>query len=550
MHSDDATTVALIARLASALPERVALSDEHGTQLRFGALWDQIRGLAGVLRERGIRKGDRVVIHAPNSIAWSLWEYAAQAAAAVPVGVGMQWTSDHVRTVLADCDARALVIQNEELLSKLGPTDRQALVCVLEADSGNGRGTTSWVSHAELVAGGNAISDLPKLSADDPATIVYTSGSTGTPKGIMHTHRGVMAAVDAIVDLFPELVGGRLALSWMPMEHLFQRILNLVSFAFHMETRVLLDPSKLISSARDLRPTYLAGVPLVYERLLAAIDSDPDSFADWRRELRLMIVGSAPISRKLLERFWARGYPILQAYSTSECIVPIAANTLSANRIGSVGRPLPSYDLRILDDGEIEVRGPGVFCGYYGLETEVDSVVDAEGYFKTGDIGDVDRDGYLFITGRSDDFFKTSTGRRVSPFEVESAYQQCELIEKVVVFGRAQKHVVGLVQLAARGAEVLARRLGLDATNPFAWSQDERMAEAVLQEMRKHEGTLDVYKRVRAVALLPHPFRVETGELTPTLKVRRDVVEQRYQSVLAALFEGKAARADGGHAAS
>jgi long-chain acyl-CoA synthetase len=251
----------------------------------------------------------------------------------------------------------------------------------------------------------------------------------------------------------------------------------------------------------------------------------------------------------MLERFDALGFPIRQAYSTSECIVPIAANTLPDNRIGSVGRPHHGYAFKLSPDGEIRVRGPGVFTGYLGEEAKLASRFDDEGYFKTGDYGYLDEDGYLFVTGRGDDFFKTSTGRRIAPFEVESAYKQCELIEHIVVVGHARKHLLGIVQLERRRAQALAARLGIAGRDLGDWCNDERMRSAVLQEMRRHETGLDPYKRVRGIMLLPRALSVEAGELTSTLKLRREVILRRCLPELEALFGSGSTDAGGKHAA-
>lgn len=544
------TTVGLLARLAIEVPERVAfstgLSTDRASRLTFSELWDQVQSLASSLAALGVRRGDRVAIRLPNSIEWVLWEHAAQALAAVPVGIGVQWSSEQVGEVLQSCGATVLVVETPAALHGIAAAclERCRVLSVLEPATAEPP-SHPVVAHAELLGRSRSATVLAECKAADPATIIYTSGSTGKPKGIMHTHARVMTTVAALADYFPELEGGRLALGWMPMEHLFQRIFNLVSLAFALETRMVRDATKLIAMLCDLRPSYFIGVPFVYEQLLHAIERSPSDFAAWKRELRLMVIGSAPTSTELLERLAALGLPVLQGYSTSECLVPIAGNSLSANRLGSVGRPHPSYALRLSDAGEICVRGPGVFDGYYGDEQR--AAFDADGYFRTGDIGYLDQDGYLYVGGRRDDFFKTSTGRKVSPLEVESAYKRSPLIEHIIVVGQGRKHLAALVQLEQGAAQALADRLGLPGGDPATsprehWSNDERMKAAVLEEMREHESGLDRYKRVRGIVLLPRPLAVESGELTSTLKLRRDVVIKRYAVLLDALFTTLEAR--------
>ncbi|HMJ15281.1 MAG TPA: AMP-binding protein, partial [Polyangiaceae bacterium] len=474
------TTVGLLARLAADFPEQIAFSNDDTSRVTCSELWIQLQTLASALVGFGVRGGDRVAICLPNCLEWTLWEYASQALAAIPVGIGVQWSKEHVNDVLSHCGATVVVVENEAALRGFAATtlDRCRLICTLEP-SGMDPGRRSYITHRELMDRGRHATALVHCTPADPATIIYTSGSTGRPKGIMHTHGRVMAAVAALAGYYPELEGGRLALGWLPMEHLYQRIFNLVSLAFVLETRMVRDVGKLVTLLGELRPSYFTGVPFVYEQLLYAMERSPRDFVSWQRELRLMIIGAAPTGVEMLDRLAALGLPVRQAYSTSECLVPIACNTLSDNRTGSVGRPHPSYDLRISDAGEISVKGPGVFTGYVGDEERASSLFDAEGYFSTGDFGYLDQDGYLYVTGWREDFFKTSTGRRISPFEVESAYKRAKLIEHVIVVGHGRKHLVALVQLQSSAAEALAAKLELASADHEQWSRDERMNAAV-----------------------------------------------------------------------
>lgn len=546
------TSAGLFAQLAAELPDSVVFSDERGTRLTCLELWQKIEALAQAMTSIGVRRGDRVAIRSYNNIEWSLWEYAAQYIAAVPVGIGAQWSDRQTNDVLSDCDATVLVVQDADSLSAIAPErlERCRLVCVIEPVRANTRRPSNWIAHGDVIHSSGRGALTPQCNAEDAATIIYTSGSTGKPKGIMHTHARVMAAVRSLCGYFAELSGGSRALSWMPMEHLFQRILNLVSLSFGLDTRILSNPSNLIASVRDVCPTYFAGVPFVYEQMLQAIESSPESFAACRAELRLMIVGAAPTSRDMLARFMELGFPIRQAYSTSECLVPIAANTLGDNRLGSVGRPNSEYAIRLADDGEIRVKGPGVFAGYLDQSADQSAALfDEDGYFKTGDFGYLDHDGYLFVTGRREDFFKTSTGRKIAPFEVESTYKRSPWIEHIVVVGQGRRHPVAIIQLKAQPAAALVESLGLDSADPERWACDERMKSAVLNELRKHDADLEPYKRVRAIVLLAQPLRVETGELTATLKVRREVVTARCEAQLSALRDGDDPGAGGKHAA-
>lgn len=528
------TTVELLRRLAEAHRDRVAFSGDPSEQpITFGAFWRRVSSLATGLRTRGVQPGDRVAIALPSCIDWSVWEHASQLVGAVPVGLGLLWSREHTAAVLADCKPTVIVLPEPSALSVLDPeTVGQCRLVCLRNGADTMRSGSTLCGQADLYENATGHEAVDLCQADSPATIIYTSGTTGKPKGVVHTHARVLAAVHAILELFPELQGSRLALSWMPMEHLFQRMLNLVALSLGIESSILPEPRNLLSAARSLRPTFLAGVPLIFEQLLREAKATPGSFDSWRRELVVMIVGSAPISRDVLQELQRLSFPVTQAYSTSECLVPIASNTLSANRLGSVGKPLRHYELKISEAGEILVRGLGVFNGYYGSsKQQTAALFDEHGFYHTGDLGYLDDDGYLFITGRSTDLIKTANGRKISPFEIETAYKQSPRIEQIVVSGHGRPHLAALVQLDEKWTGELRSALGVSGDGG-RWADDERSIGAVLSEMQRYETSLDAYKRVRRIAVLLQPLSVERGELTSTFKLRRDVIEQRYQEKL------------------
>jgi long-chain acyl-CoA synthetase len=418
------------------------------------------------------------------------------------------------------------------------------------------------------------------------ATLLYTSGTTGSPKGILYRQEQLAVACRAILDEFPTIsdTGGK-TICWLPMAALFQRMMNYVALAGGISIYFVEDPRDVVNVAKEVQPTYFVGVPRFFEKMYQGIQQELSTKPRWVRtlveallargttaagtrsrrrriglrhafrslvlrrlrgvlghRLRFMITGSAPTPIWMLEYFHRMGILLLEAYGLSENTVPMAANRPDAFRFGSVGRVFAVNDVRVADDGEILVRGPGLFDGYRGAEAGIDERFTEDGFYRTGDLGRIDGDGYLFITGRKSEIFKTSTGRWVAPAQVEATYKKIPYVEQIVVIGRGQRFPVALVSINEQLLASALRRRGrpMPAGPDCRDSASTQVFQSRMAADFEAAGTeLASHEQVHHFALLPSPLTFEGGELTPSLKLRRDVIERKYRALIDELYTEK-----------
>ena len=422
------------------------------------------------------------------------------------------------------------------------------------------------------------------VAPSDLATIVYTSGTTGDPKGVMLSHANIVSNLLATIGWIG-LEPGDVALSFLPLSHVFER---LVLFRFLYDGVTVYFAEALTTVARDLgqvRPTIMTGVPRVFEKVHAAIldvvgkmHGPRRALADWalavgletarldlagrpipaiRRvqrgladrlvlgkmrarmggRLKFVVSGSAPLSTKVGEFFFSIGLPILEAYGLTETSPGITGNPPDAPRLGTVGKPLPGVEVGIAPDGEILVRGPNVMQGYY-QRPEATSEVLVDGWLRTGDIGELSPDGYLTITDRKKDLIVTSGGKKIAPQPLENQLKTDPLVAEAVLIGEQRKFPAALIVPDFARLVEWASRVGL----PGTLSRDELVGRPEVQRLYQDildrlNESLAQFERVKRFVVLPSEFTMERGELTPTMKVRRQVVEQRWKAAIDTLYE-------------
>jgi long-chain acyl-CoA synthetase len=508
----------------------------------IGSTWVEYRAeierVAVGLHREGLLPGDRMLILIPTSREWEIARHAALMNGAIIVGLDprasaqeIAWVMDHAQVNWALSLMAALPVMGDSRLRDL----KHAVV--LDAAAPRTANYLPWTSLAGSdPPPGGFIRELgDQRSPEDVATIIYTSGTTGLPKGIAVTHRQLLVACEAIAELYTELEEGDTTVCWLPLSALFQRMVNLVAMARGLTTYFLDDPRNIFESLDEIRPALLIGVPRFYQKLLETLrHTDPEASARWRRRLKFMVSGSAPISTAILQELQARGILVLEAYGISENTVPMAANTCRHYRFGTVGRPLPQNEIRFEPDDEILVRSPGLFAGYYREAFPTDRFTE-DGFYRTGDCGYLDPDGYLCLTGRKAEIIKTSTGRRISPVAVETIYGQIPFIDQIAVFGDGQKYLVALIALdRAQIDPFLAASGAGPAEDPHSGEQIKRW---LLREMQQLEEQLSVYERVMAVGILSEPLTESRGELTAAGKLRRKVIAANYAHLLKQLFQ-------------
>ncbi|HET9788511.1 MAG TPA: long-chain fatty acid--CoA ligase [Pyrinomonadaceae bacterium] len=554
---------------------------------------ERVRHVALGLAALGIRRGDRVALLSENRPEWSITDLAILSLGAINVPIYTTQAIDQIRYILTDSGARAIFLSNRRLYKHARPAlDRLGFLENLiffdaEGSEGVDRAMTLDALEAEgrEQARHKPLAFAEYLSAvrpQDLATIIYTSGTTGEPKGVMLSHHNFISNILAITDGLP-ISSTDVALSVLPLSHIFERTGFYVFCYNGMSVYYAASFDQVGENLREVRPTVMTAVPRLFEKVYHRIVKKGMSEKGWKRKvfiralavgqryaelkdknqrvprtlamqqriasrlvfskwregvggrLRYFVSGGAPLSPALSYAFLAAGIPVLQGYGATEtCIV--SANRPDSNHVGSVGLPFDCIELAIAEDGEILIRGPNVMQGYYG-QPEATAAVMKDGWFATGDVGHLDELGRLYITDRKKDLFKLSNGKYVAPQLIESFIKQSEFVSQVVVVGTGRKQPAALIVpeweavkqgLSAQGEEFPQDREEL--------SQLPAAIKMVQRDVAALTGELADYERIRRIALLPDEFSIDNGELTPTLKVKRRVIDEKFGELIDALY--------------
>jgi len=423
-----------------------------------------------------------------------------------------------------------------------------------------------------------------QITPDDLATIIYTSGTTGEPKGVMLTHSNL---VSNLIDSSGHLSFGEhdTALSVLPLSHVFER--QAMYMYLHQGIAVYFAESlqTVGPNLREVSPTVLVGVPRIFEKIYARIRERAAEagrvsavllawsvsvardyallvtahqpvpaflkmkhaiasklvFSKWQRafggRMRLLVSGGAAMPEDLSYIYIGAGIPIVQGYGLTETSPVITASRIEDNRVGTVGKVIPNVDIRIAEDGEIEVHGPNVMRGYYNKPEETRAVFTADGWFKTGDIGTIDEDGFLRITDRKKELFKTSGGKYISPQPIEQAIKGSRFVSQVVLIGAERKFPAALIVPVWEQLESYCKLKGIEVKSRSELCRHPRIIDLIQRQIDGLTPNLAKYEKIKKVALLENEFTIEGGELTPTLKVKRRVIDQKYRDVIEKLYE-------------
>jgi long-chain acyl-CoA synthetase len=563
---NERTTVGLFFRQAARLGDRTLVRHHDGETWR-GHSWKHMSGLtlrvASRLVGEGVGAGDRVVIMADNRLEWLYCDLAIQAAGAVTVPIYPSTPARTAQTIVEDAGAR-LGFVGDDLRDRL----HMERLVGLDAD------LPAWVAaeaDPELLAEVQARSAA--LVPDDLATLVYTSGTTGVPKGVMLPHRTFVDMARSCLEVF-HIGPDDESLSFLPYSHVFERINGIfVGLAAGGSTWIGRGVPSLVDDLGECRPTVMVSVPRVYEKMhqqvMAVVREQPPhrraifrwAMGQGRRRmrgqgaplhaiadrvvlgplrkrltggrLRFFVSGGAPLSAEVESFFWALGVKILNGWGMTETASGATSNTEQRHRFETVGPPLPGVEIRIADDGEILVRSPGNMTGYYHNPDATAETLE-DGWVRTGDIGEMD-DGFLRITDRKKELLKTAGGKFVAPAPMETRLMQDSAIERAVVIGDERPYVTALIVPDWKTLEVEHGVMG----RPEDLCADERALAVVQRSVDEVNRDLGSWETIKYFALLPDDFTEESGELTPTLKVKRRVVQERYRERIESMYQGK-----------
>ncbi len=564
-------------------------------------LADRVRRTALGLQELGVKPGDRVAIFSENRPEWAIADYACLSACLADVPLYPNLPGEQAAYILRDAGVVAMFVSDAAQASKIAgvrancPTLRTVITFAAERHAG------ADLTLAELEARGASVDDETRRAAyrsragavtpDDVATLIYTSGTTGEPKGVMLTHDNLYSNVMASASCIPFESSGDVCLSFLPLSHIFERMAGhylmhhvgcSIAYAESIDT-VPID-------MQTVRPTLVLSVPRLYEKMYARVLENALSGGAvkkrifyWARgvaerwadvklagdepkgllarqyaiaqklvfsklqartggRLRYFVSGGAPLAPEINKFFYAAGLVILEGYGLTETSPVIAVNTPGAFRIGSVGRPIPGSEVTVAADGEILTRGPHVMKGYYNRPDATSDAIDGEGWFHTGDIGEL-RDDFLAITDRKKDIIVTAGGKNIAPQPIENLIKTNKYVSQAVVIGDKRKFAVVLVVPNWEQVEKYAKYKNV------IWTERRQLLEmpTIRAKMEKEVfgqlSGLANFERPKKVALLEHDFSIERGELTPTLKVKRRVIDKTYRSVIDSLYDSEPAHA-------
>jgi long-chain acyl-CoA synthetase len=518
--------------------------------------WEQYRAdalaCAAALAEADIRPGDRVGLLAENCPEWLITDMGILTAAAVNVPPHSPLSARQVHFQLLDAGARWLFVSNQEQLDKARQIHRELPdlqgIVVFDAACA-GPDALAWCSF--LQRGRQALprfrDELARrqaaLTSEDLATIMYTSGTTGNPKGVMLTHGNLVSNACACLEASPYEPGSVL-LSWLPYSHIYARL------AEHYESLVsgilvclAESADTVVQNLAEVMPTHLCAVPRFYEKVLAAVASpDPAVTAKKLKTLfgpriNWLSSGGAPLSKPVAEAFHAAGLLLLQGYGLTESSPVISFNRKTSHKLGTVGKPIPGVEMKIAPDGEVLTRGPHVMKGYWNNPKATAEAIQ-DGWLYTGDLGSLDDEGFLTITGRKKEMMVLSNGKKVVPPNLEGLLVANDSIDQALVCGEGKPYLTALIvpNWANVRKAMQAQGKNVDGEAPEQFAQDRNVREFMRQQIDAALKDEAHWEQIRKFALLPNPFTVAGDELTVSLKLRRNVVLGKYASVVEGMY--------------
>lgn len=587
------TVLAVLSRTARAHADAPALRakrDGAWQTIRWSEYESGVRAVARGLMALGLEPKKGVVILGYNRPEWFLAHLGAIAAGAVPAGIYTTSTAEQCRYIAAHAEAQVAVVENRESLLRILPVRdqlpelRRIVLMEGEPEASEAGVVLSW-SELLAAAEGTAVEALEaRLEAqgpDDPATLIYTSGTTGEPKAVMLSHRNLTWTGHALTST-AEVTHQDVIISYLPLSHIAEQVVSLLGpistgactyFAESLE--------KLAENLREVRPTFFFAVPRVWEKVQAGIQAAGSKAPPLRRRIaawarrqglaggyadqegrsrpllyplaerlvfskvrqrlgldraRYCSVSAAPVARDTLDFFLSLGIPILEVYGMSECTGPATISIPERYRTGKAGYALPGSEIAIAEDGEILMRGPHVFLGYYKNPDATAETKDAEGWLHSGDIGTLDADGFLSVTDRKKELIVTSGGKNIGPAGLEAQLKQIAMVAQAVVIGDRRNYLSALFVLDPAWVQNNAAALGSAATDLATSATCPRLKAHLQGELDKINQRWARYEQIRRFAILPAELTVGGGELTPTMKLKRRVILQKYAAAIEAIY--------------
>lgn len=559
-----------------------------------------VQEVAYGLIELGVKKGDNVAILSGTRYEWSVFDLALLSIGAVVVPIYPSLPEHSVNYILNDSMSKIIILEDKGQLQKIRsqwdnlPQVRYAIVIedlgdlpqydprIISFKNLKDKGKLNFAGDPDLFE-----RHLADICEHDLASIIYTSGTTGPPKGVMLTHKNILSVISVLPEVLPMKPSDKF-LSFLPLSHVFERVGGL---HYAVSTAVTICYCSSIDqigpALKDSGATIMLVVPRILEKIITKINHELEALPPFKKnlfvravscgkkllelkenkrnltfdffinsvkyffadkfvfssirkklapELKCFVSGGAPLAKEIAEFFCVIGIPVLEGYGLTETSAPATVNTLKQMKIGTVGKPLSNVQIKIADDGEILIKGPNVFCGYYKDEKATkDSFAD--NWFLTGDIGSIDNDGFLKITGRKKDIIVNSAGKNIAPQNIENAIRNSPYISNVVVIGDKKKYLSALVTLEPSSILNYVKEHNLFLDNGMeSLAKEPSIIKLIDKEIKIRTAEFADYEQIRKFTVFPQDFSIESGEITPTLKVKRKFVEEKYKDAINAMY--------------
>jgi long-chain acyl-CoA synthetase len=555
---------------------------------------ERVELIAFGLRSLGLTKGDRVAIQSENRSEWTLTDYACAHFGFVSVAVYPTLLAPQVQFILKDSETSVVIVSTREQADKILGIKKSLPALKTMIIMNDEHYDEDWIiTFGELLqkgrlqkkeSGTTLLEEGKKIMKDDLWTLIYTSGTTGNPKGVMLTHYNLVSDVSSTYDVVKFERGCRW-LSFLPLSHSFERAASHLTFWLGSEVYIAEDILKVPEYLKVARPHYLVSVPRLYEKIFAKISNQisdapavKQKIFNWAGsvgreaaakylvkgkkptgllgvrygvakklvfkkimdafggELRFCVSGGAPLPKEIGEFFAAAGIIILEGFGLTETSPVTNVNLPDDIRFGKVGPTISCVEMRIADDGEILFKGTNIMKGYWNNPDATVEAIDEDGWFHTGDIGTVDEDGFLKITDRKKNLIVTSGGKNIAPANIENLLGQSPYIDQIVVIGDRRNYLIAVIVPAKDIVEKWAREKGLSLSYEEILKQQE-LRDTIAEDIAARQSVLARYEQIKKFLLIPEAFTIDSGELTPSLKIKRKVVEESYKKEIESLYK-------------
>ena len=573
--------------------DNLLMHKEEGKYVSLSSrdVWDRVRFLSLGLRVLGLQPRDKLIILSENCPDWVMTDFAALCAGATTVPIYPTLMPEQIKYIIDNSDAKVVVCSTRELWRKV-ETVRKDLTKVTHAILFEDAAPEGVLTLAGIIAKGKAVAgrggdDFEKtalgIHPDEVASIIYTSGTTGIPKGVMLSHANIVHNIKSLRAIV-EFKDTDVILSFLPLSHILERM---CTFAFLYVGATIAYAESIETVGENLveaRPTIMVSVPRLFDKIYARVIDQVLAGSALKKKIffwavrvgkkrgqmklrgepvtgglkfrygvaqklvfskilaktggrvRFFVSGGAPLSKDIAEFFYAAGLTVIEGYGLTETSPVIACNTIEGVKFGTVGRPVPGVEVKIAPDGEILTRGPNLMKGYYKKEAETREVL-VDGWLHTRDIGTLDDEGFLAITDRKKDLIITAGGKNVAPQPIENLLKTSSYIANAVVVGGNRKFISALIVPNFDKLEAYARAGDIPFGNRVELVGREEIRNFLLAEVNRCTPNLAPYERVKKIALLDREFEIDAGEITPTLKVRRSIVEQKYKGLIDTMYK-------------